>query len=199
MLTSSLSFGLHHCHWWTFGSTQLGAFVCHFHRPWQSPFAFLGITSLTRMKISPQNCLRLKKNFSTGWPCQIITVNRSPGGVWWMVRMGRSYSIFILSIVWSGESSAELEKLGETWWKSWLSGFVSGDNHTFSYLIIKAFDNQTPKKLPPSGLSGPLSYLILVTDDLINFDGWLNQLPEIYLRRRRSITTLRSLSVFDSK
>ena len=27
----------------------------------------------------------------------------------------------ILSTIWSGESSSELEKLGETWWKAWLS------------------------------------------------------------------------------
>jgi hypothetical protein len=36
------------------------------------------------------------------------------------------YSIFILSTGWSGESSAEFEKLGEKLWKSfWLSGVFS--------------------------------------------------------------------------
>ena len=63
-----------------------------------------------------------------------------------MVRMGRWYSIFILSTVWSGESSAELQRLGETWWKSWLS------------LIIKLFRAwlSSPLIIRPRGMCGCL-------------------------------------------
>jgi hypothetical protein len=63
-----------------------------------SPVHFHGITT------SHEN--RTSKNF-------ILTV----------LRMWRWYTIFMLSTVWSGESSADLEKLGETWWKPWLSSF----------------------------------------------------------------------------
>jgi hypothetical protein len=40
---------------------------------------------------------------------------RQRRGVGW--ELGRLYKIFILSCVWSGESWAELERLGEKWWK----------------------------------------------------------------------------------
>jgi hypothetical protein len=49
----------------------------------------------------------------------------------------RWHSIFILLTVWSGESSAELEKLGEKWWKTWLSNF------SFLQMLSSSFDNRT--------------------------------------------------------
>ncbi len=66
--------------------------------------------------------------FVVGWPCQLVLFLGSVGGCGGLVAaltLWKWYSIFILSTVWSficdnpglsGESSAELEKLGEKWW-----------------------------------------------------------------------------------
>ncbi len=58
-----------------------------------------------------------------GWVTVKQSGRRAPG------NRGRWYYNFILLSVWSGEPSVESEKVGETWWKSWLS----------SPLIIRLF------------------------------------------------------------
>ena len=52
--------------------------------------------------------------------------------------MGRWYydSIFILSTVWASESSAEFDKLGKTWWKSWLPLIIKLFRAWLSSLMI---------------------------------------------------------------
>ena len=100
-----------------------------------SPTIFRGIT----LYFSRESLKKIQLIFFMGWSCHLTLVNGSPGGVWWTVR--RWYSIFILSTVWSGESSVKLEKLGETWWKAWLSSVPC--------LIINPFDNQTRERLWP--------------------------------------------------
>ena len=58
--------------------------------------------------------------FFVGWSCQLGL--GSHGGLGWELR--RLYWIFNLSTVWSGESSVELERLGE----KWLKDLIISDN-----------------------------------------------------------------------
>ena len=68
-------------------------------------------------------------------------------------NVGRWYSSFILSTVWCGESSAELEKLGETWWNPWLS------------VIIKLFRALLSSPLIIRHVTSPLRTLIITISD----------------------------------
>ena len=75
-------------------------------------------------------------------------------------------SVFILSSVWSGESWADLERLGEKWWK----GLIISGNQAETYLIIMINDTSI----------GDLPLIITISDTCKNqpkrldFDNTIN-------------------------